>query len=471
MRLHTTYVMCVAVLLGTMQSAAAQDASLTRAQAAYEKAAKFFGEGKFQEAADQFELAYEARPFGQFLFNIGASYEKLKNYEQAVIFYKKYVVSTPTPKDVAQVNKRIKVLEEEAKRIKTTTTPNPPVSSEAKALGEAGIRGLVVIESRPKDATIYLDSKKKEPLARTPWNGTLEGEHTIFIELKGYESVEKRFQPNPKQLTVLWFSLAKQDYLGWIDIKSNIPGANIYLDDKSAGVYGKTPFGGNLKPGKHKIWVTKEGYDEFYQEIEIVQGKTHAVTATLKGAPVGYLNFRGPGIQFTSIYIDGKLACPRGPCRKAVPAGDHKVQIKRSGHKTYTQRVAVRSKSETTVRATLVKSPSRGDAIVAYVLAAAFGGAGVFAGLKAKGLRDDLDKEIAAGLAVDNDDSRFLEGKIWAWGAITGYAIGGVALLTAVYYTFRDKGAPSRGSTDVRALAFEPVVSPTYAGMGLGVHW
>ena len=42
----------------------------------------------------------------------------------------------------------------------------PPV------LPEATTKGLVVVESKPPGATIYLDDKKKGAVGVTPWNGS-----------------------------------------------------------------------------------------------------------------------------------------------------------------------------------------------------------------------------------------------------------------------------------------------------------
>ena len=112
--------------------------------------------------------------------------------------------------------------------------------------------------------------------------------------------------------------------------------------------------------------------------------------------------------------------------------------------------------------------PGRGDAIAGYVVAGLFGGGGIYLGKQSQQLRDDLKADIAAGMPpVDNNDPRFLKGKIYAIAADGCFAIGGIALLTAVYYTFRDKGAPTRGGIEVRTLALQPQLGPTYAGMGM----
>ena len=49
--------------------------------------------------------------------------------------------------------------------------------------------------------------------------------------------------------------------------------------------------------------------------------------ASLKGSPVGRVNIIGIGIEDSRIYIDGKLACDRGPCLRSLPAGDHTVRL------------------------------------------------------------------------------------------------------------------------------------------------
>src|SRR5438132_1553317 len=119
--------------------------------------------------------------------------------------------------------------------------PNTP-SKEVEQLGDAGIRGLMVIESSPQGATIYLDGKEKGPFGTTPWSGAVAGEHTISIEKRGYKVAEKRLAADPSKLTVLSFVIAEEDYLGWLEIKSNVPGADIFLDDKAVGAIGKTPY-------------------------------------------------------------------------------------------------------------------------------------------------------------------------------------------------------------------------------------
>jgi tetratricopeptide (TPR) repeat protein len=467
--------------------------ALKKAQSAFDQAQLDYLQGKYDEAARGFQDAFTARAFPQFLYNVGASYhmkgKKASDpdaYQKAVQAYRNYLTADPKAPDAAKVQKAIGVLEDEIKRLKepppagagsgsgegsaapAAAAPSP----EVEQLGDVKVRGLVVIESEPSNAAIYLDDKRKGQFATTPWSGSLEGEHRVIIEKRGFTVIEKTVSADPTKLFVLAAAMSQESFLGWIEISSNVPGADIFIDDKAQGAVGRTPLSQNIKPGKHTFWVSAEGYDEYRQELDVIPNNTHAIKAQLKGSPVGKLNVTGPGIEDATILIDGKQLCERGPCLKGVAQGEHTLTVSRPGFKSYSKRIVIQAKTETQVRVTLAVMPGRGDAIVAGILAAGFGGGGVFLGLQANKIRDDLKKEIAAGtIPPDSNDPRFTKGKIFAIAADATFAIAGITALTAIYYTFREKGAPSTGLIDVRALALRPEFGPGYAGLGMGVSW
>ncbi|MBZ0234560.1 MAG: PEGA domain-containing protein [Deltaproteobacteria bacterium] len=473
-------------LVGTAGPARAQSAEWKAAQAAFDQAQGAYLAGNYDDAAAGFRKAYEARRMAQFLFNVGAAYHmkgKKTNdpaaYQLAVDYYKKYVTEDPKAEDRKDVEKTIAVLDEELKRLAAAaptgtdpTQPPPTPSEQVQALGEVKVRGLVVIESEPQGANIYINGKEKGPFAQTPWSGTMDGEFQYLVEKRGYKSKEGRTSADPSRLMVLQIVLSEEDYLGWLEIKSNVPGAEIFLDDKSVGAIGKTPFSGNFKPGKHTVWISADGYEESQHEIEVIAGETHEINSTLKGAPVGYLNVRGLGIEASEILVDGEVVCPRGPCRKPIKEGRRRVTVRRPGYKPYTTTIEVQAKTEISVKAMLAKKPGRGDAVVAYIFSAAFLGGGIYLGLEADKIHDTLRKEIDEGNPpIDQDDPRFQRGKYMAIGANAAYGLAGVIGLAAIYYTFRDKGAPSTATLDVRALALTPVIGPEYGGLSMELSW
>ncbi|HEX7843134.1 MAG TPA: PEGA domain-containing protein [Kofleriaceae bacterium] len=496
MKSRVAFVVGMAICALAIRPALGQPAdALKKAQAAFDQAQLDYLQGKYDEAARGFIDAYAARAFPQFLYNAGASYHmKGKQasdpdaYEKAVEAYRKYLKEDPQAADKPKIEKAIGVLEAEIKRLKAppegagtgsgagsgsgSAAPPQAPSQEVQQLGDAKPRGLIVIESDPSNATVYLDDKRKGPFATTPWSGSIEGDHKVIIEKRGYTVVEKAVSADPTKLFVLAAAMSQQSFLGWVEVSSNVPGADIFIDDKSVGSVGRTPLSQNIKPGKHTFWISADGYDEYKQEVEVIPNETHAIKAQLKGSPVGKLNVTGLGIEDATILVDGKTLCERGPCLKSVQQGEHTLTVRRPGFKPYTKHVAIQARTETQVRITLVPNPSRGDAVVAYVLAAGFGGGGAFLGMQANKYRDDLKKEITAGNPPpDSNDPRFTRGKIFAIAADATFVVAGITALTAVYYTFRDKGPPSTGLIDVRALALTPEIGPGYAGLGMGVRW
>jgi len=488
MKLRLVFIISVLALCSVgAGTALAQDASLKKAQEAFDQAQMKYLAGDYDTAAEGFLSAYDARPFPQFLYNIGACFHMkgkknadAESYGKAIDYYKRYLSEDPGAADRTKVEKSIGVLEGEVERLKKEAPkegdPPPPPSKEVENLGEVAVRGLMVIESEPQGASIYIDGKDKGEVARTPWSGSLDGEHTYLVEKRGYKSKEGRIAPDPSRLLVLQVVLSEEDYLGWVEIKSNVPGADVFVDDKNVGAIGKTPYSGNFKPGKHTFYVAADGYEEYTQEVEVFAGESADVTATLKGSPVGYLNLRGAGIEKSQILIDGKVLCERGPCRKPVKEGTHVVTVRRPGYKPYSARVEIQARTEISVRAQLSKKPGRGDAIAAGVVSALFAGGGIYLGLQAKGLEDDLRREIDEGNPPpDSEDPRVQRGKIFAIAADGAFAISGIVALTALYYTFRDKGAPSTGQIDVRAIAgkptFTPSVGPESVGVAMEVNW
>ena len=229
-----------------------------------------------------------------------------------------------------------------------------------------------------------------------------------------------------------------------------------------------------MKPGKHQFWISADGYDEYHQDLEVIAGETSAVKGDLKGAPVGKLNIVGLGIEDATIFVDGKVLCQRGPCLKSVKQGDHIVTVSRDGYKPYTRRVNIQAKTETQIKVGLAKKPGRSDAQSSRTSSRPEfgGGAAYYLGTQSNKIRDEMKSYFANGTPPpDTNDPRLTKGKIYAIAADATMAVAGITAITAIYYTFRDKGAASTGLIDVRALAFEPQIGTNYAGIGMEGHF
>ena len=82
----------------------------------FDRGEKLFALGKFDEALDEYQKAFDAKPIPDFLFNIGQCYRNLGDYQQAIFSFKKYLKLEPDAPDKDKVEKLIDDLEEKQER-------------------------------------------------------------------------------------------------------------------------------------------------------------------------------------------------------------------------------------------------------------------------------------------------------------------------------------------------------------------
>lgn len=113
-------------------SVAYADEPTTRAAKRYfTRGEKLFALGKFEQAIEQYQKAYEAKPFPAFLFNIGQCYRNLGDYDAAIFSFKKYLKLAPDAENRAEVEEYIADLEaeqqkENARRLGLIEKRRPP---------------------------------------------------------------------------------------------------------------------------------------------------------------------------------------------------------------------------------------------------------------------------------------------------------------------------------------------------------
>ncbi|MFQ6002375.1 MAG: tetratricopeptide repeat protein [Candidatus Zixiibacteriota bacterium] len=124
------------------------------------------------------------------------------------------------------------------------------------------------------------------------------GSHTLLTSLKGYQTTEDKVTITKKQTTTLTVSLSPkhltelpdkssgeivpktqasagskaQDKYGAIRIESNVSEPMVTVDDWRLGTGNKVYR--NIYMGKHTVRITKEGYQDWTQKVEVKPGKT-----------------------------------------------------------------------------------------------------------------------------------------------------------------------------------------------------
>ncbi|HWU89607.1 MAG TPA: tetratricopeptide repeat protein [Kofleriaceae bacterium] len=112
--LHLLLVLCLACVahVALTRTAHADDPALRAAKRHYERGQKLFALQKFDEALDQFQKAFDAKPIPDFLFNIGQCQRNLGDYEAAVFSFKRYLKLDPDASNREKVEELIAQLEE-----------------------------------------------------------------------------------------------------------------------------------------------------------------------------------------------------------------------------------------------------------------------------------------------------------------------------------------------------------------------
>ena len=94
----------------------ADDLATRSAKRHYERGEKLFALARFDQALDEYQQAFDAKPLGDFLYNIGQCYRNLSDYNQAIFSFKKYLKLKPDADDRDKVEKLIEELEARQQR-------------------------------------------------------------------------------------------------------------------------------------------------------------------------------------------------------------------------------------------------------------------------------------------------------------------------------------------------------------------
>ncbi len=94
----------------------ADDPATRAAKRHFDRGEKLFALGKFDEALDEYQKAFDAKPLPDFLYNIGQCYRNLDQLDQAIFSFKKYLNLSPDAPDKEKVEKLIDELEAKKER-------------------------------------------------------------------------------------------------------------------------------------------------------------------------------------------------------------------------------------------------------------------------------------------------------------------------------------------------------------------
>ena len=157
-------------------------------------------------------------------------------------------------------------------------------------------------------------------------------------------------------------------YVGSLRLKSSQDGADVYLDDKRIGA---TPINEPLKglrAGPHILRISKTGFADLYQFVDVVYNRTATVevdlsTNTLVGVLVETESQSGVGQLYVAateagleVRIDGEprgTTILNGPIAN-VPAGKRRISVRKPGFEPVVREIEIAAGRRTDVSVTRV---------------------------------------------------------------------------------------------------------------------
>lgn len=131
------FTLCATLLLARV--AYADDPSERAAKRHFDRGQKLFTLGKFDEALEEYQKAFDASPLPDFLYNIGQCHRNLGDYEQAIFSFKRFLQLDPEAPNREKVELIIDELEDKlerdgAKKRQREDKPPPPPPSADKPI-------------------------------------------------------------------------------------------------------------------------------------------------------------------------------------------------------------------------------------------------------------------------------------------------------------------------------------------------
>ncbi|HJL27584.1 MAG TPA: PEGA domain-containing protein, partial [Polyangiaceae bacterium LLY-WYZ-15_(1-7)] len=336
---------------------------------------------------------------------------------------------------------------------------------------ERQMKSLLSVETVPGDARVTLrQGDRTVATGPSPFAATLdEGEYEISVEHPDYRTVSRSMRIRPGKVYVAILEMSQGEFLGYLRVVTDPPGADVYIDDREAGAVGQTPFQNPVTTGEHHVWIERPGYETEERDVEVAIGED--VTQQLQLTRVTYGRIRIVGnVPGAIVLVDGQEV-GEVPYEGQHEAGPHRITVRHDGMKDWEELVDIQRGQLTPIRVRLRPAVSRSGAWATASLGVIVLGGGIALGLLGDGLETDLANDRDAGRLAD-DDPRILRGKIFNGAANAAFGVAGLLGLLSLYYFVRDPLPDSEGTVlEPRDWTFVPHIDPVHRAGGAQLNW
>ncbi|NCQ61805.1 MAG: PEGA domain-containing protein, partial [Myxococcales bacterium] len=329
------------------------------------------------------------------------------------------------------------------------------------------MKSLLSVQTEPAGATVTL--RRGDRVVATgpsPFAQTLdEGEYALSVEHPDYRTIGERVRVHAGKVYVVIVEMSQGHFLGYLQVVSDPPGANVFIDGSEQGAAGQTPFRSVVDTGTHHLTLERAGFAPEERDVEVDVGAEFSLNVRL--ARVDYGRLRVVASQpHARVLVDGEEV-GEVPYEGQVSPGSHEVEVEADGMKTFSADVTIERGQLTPMRVRLRPRPGRSAAWTTLILGVGSAGAGLYLGMRGTDLRDQLSAERDAG-TLASDDPRILRGRLFYYGADVAYGLGALLGVFSIYYFLRDPLPDSDGRVlEPRDWALSPSFDRDGAGATL----
>ncbi len=326
---------------GTATSTGAKAGSTNDAIGHFKQAKAYYRDGKYIEALIEFKKAYELQPTAAISYNIARCYEQLSQWPEAIAAYERFTKESDDARDKADALDKIEFLK--SKLAPDSDSPDARYKARVDTGKKAYSRGeyeraieefKAAFDIKPSAGLLFNIAKSYERMAR--YEEAIDF-FTQYLDLDpnapDRADVEETIRGHQKKL---------RDRFQELSVSSNPPGADIYLDDRNAGLQGQTNFRFKVKPGPHTIYLDLNGYKPVKKDFVMPDDAPLALEFALeKLKNVGFATI-DVNVDGARIFVDGAIiGLSPYKQKKALPAGEHQITVEARGFPRYSSTFSV----------------------------------------------------------------------------------------------------------------------------------
>ncbi|MDE4908392.1 PEGA domain-containing protein [Methanogenium marinum] len=209
--------------------------------------------------------------------------------------------------------------------------------------------GTLAVQTTPSGASVYINGIY-QGTAPVTVNGIRPGTYTVIAEMPGAESVTKTVTITGSEYRTVTLNLAGT---GDISFTSEPSGAFVELDGT---IIGTTPHTAtDIEPREHQIAITKNGYYNWRETIDMTGGGARYVYAALRSVtPENEISIRsipaGATIYLNNIYQGETMENGYFPITD-LATGQHTILLRLSGYDNYEETVSLSEGQTVTINA------------------------------------------------------------------------------------------------------------------------